>query len=166
MNAGKLVPDDLTLRVVEDRLTQPDTANGALFDGFPRTIPQAEGLDRLLEKKGTKVAIVLFLKLSRDEAVTRISARWQNPNDPNDIYNLLTNPPKVAGRSDKDGAVLIQRPDDTPEAAAKRIDLFFQETAPLFEFYRKRGILVEIDANQPIEAVTADIKAAIGKVAG
>ncbi|MCE7949021.1 MAG: nucleoside monophosphate kinase [Chloroflexi bacterium CFX4] len=155
MARGDLVPDATTIEVVRQRLTKPDAANGAIFDGFPRTLPQAEALDHLLAELGSRVALVPLLTLDRQEAIERISARWECTLDPTHVYNLNTNPPKVAGICDIDGAPLRQRPDDTPEAAAKRIDTFFEKTAPLLDYYRARGLVHEVNAAQPIEAVSA-----------
>lgn len=161
MKRGDLVPDATTIQVVRERLAQPDAARGAIFDGFPRTLPQAEALDKLLAEMGEVVGVVPFLKLSRDEAISRISSRWECSLDPHHVYNVKTNPPKVAGVCDTDGAGLRQRPDDTPEAAAKRIDTFYEKTAPLLDFYQRKGVLREIDADRSIEQVTADLLAAL-----
>jgi adenylate kinase len=166
MTRGDLVPDDITIQVVRDRLAQPDAAQGAIFDGFPRTRPQAEALDKLLAEMGQQVAIVPFFNLTREVAIRRISSRWECTLDPRHVYNVATNPPRAAGICDIDGAPLRQRPDDTPEAAAKRIDTFYEKTAPLLDYYRAKGLLHEIDADQPIEAVTAELLSALGKATG
>ena len=166
MDSGNLVSDDDTNQIVVDRLAMPDVANGAIFDGYPRSVGQAEFLDGLLAQKVSKVDAVVFLNLPREEAVRRIAGRRVNPNDSSDSYNIYTNPPKVEGISDKDGTPLVQRSDDTEEAAMKRIDKFFEQTMPLFDLYRSRGVLFEINANQAIEQVTADIKAALSQATG
>jgi adenylate kinase len=157
MTAGKLVPDDVTIRIVGERLNKSDAANGAILDGFPRTRPQAEALDALLTKMGSKVTLVPFLDLDRAIAVKRISDRWECSQNPSHVYNMSSKLPVVAGRCDIDNAPLRQRADDTPEAAEKRINLFFEETAPLLDYYRGRGLLRQINADQPIEQVTADL---------
>jgi adenylate kinase len=154
MEAGHLIPDATTVQVVRERLAQPDAAAGAIFDGFPRTIPQAEALDILLAEMGGKVDLVPFFELDRQEGIDRISARWECTKDPTHVYNLKFNPPKVAGICDIDGAPLYQRADDTPEAAAKRIDLFFEKTMPLIAFYEKKGVVRRLDASKRIEEVT------------
>lgn len=164
MAAGNLVPDHITVQVVRERLAQPDAANGVIFDGFPRTTPQAEALERLLAEIGGKVNIAINLELAKDIAVKRLSARWQCSINDQHIYNVLENPPQVAGICDIDGGKLFQRPDDTPEAAEKRIALYFEQTAPLIEFYRAQGVLRQVNADQPIEAVTRDLLAAIEAV--
>jgi adenylate kinase len=166
MLRGDLVPDEVTVQVVRERLQQPDAGKGAIFDGFPRTRPQAEALDKLLADLKGKVTLVPFLKLERDVAIKRISARWECSQDPRHVYNMESNAPKKAGLCDTDGAALRQRPDDTPEAAAKRIDLYFEKTAPLLDYYRERQLLQTLNANQSIEAVTAELMAALHKATG
>lgn len=164
MAAGNLVPDHITVQVVRDRLAKADAANGVIFDGFPRTTPQAEALEGLLSEIGGKVNIAINLELAKDIAVKRLSSRWQCSVNDQHIYNVLENPPKVEGICDIDGGKLFQRPDDTPEAAEKRIALYFEQTAPLIEFYRARGVLREVNADQPIEAVTRDLLSVIEAV--
>jgi adenylate kinase len=161
MNAGKLVPDDVTIRIVGQRLGKEDAARGAILDGFPRTRPQAEALDALLTKVGSKVTIVPYLELDKATAIKRITDRRECSQDPRHVYNLSSNPPQVAGRCDIDDAPLRQRPDDTPEAVEKRINLYFEETAPLLDYYRQRGLLIKINADQPIGRVTNDLMEAI-----
>ncbi len=161
MTAGQLVPDDVTIRVVGERLSKPDAAKGAILDGFPRTRPQAEALDALLSRMGNRVTLVPFLDLDKAVAVKRISDRWECTQDPTHVYNLSSKPPKKAGICDIDQAPLRQRADDTPEAAEKRINLFFEQTAPLLEYYRGRGLLRQVNADQPIDQVTADLMNAV-----
>lgn len=161
MDRGDLVPDDLTIQAVRDRLSKPDAAKGVVFDGFPRTRPQAEALDAMLQELGSKVTVVPFLNLKRDIAIKRISDRWQCSKDSSHIYNLSSNPPKKPGICDIDGAPLVQRSDDTAEAAARRIDVYFKDTMPLLDYYRAKGLLAEIDADQAIDKVTADLIAAV-----
>ncbi len=161
MTAGQLVPDDATIRVVGERLSKPDAAKGAILDGFPRTRPQAEALDALLSRMGNRVTLVPFLDLDKAVAVKRISDRWECTKDPTHVYNLTSKPPKTPGICDIDRAPLRQRADDTPEAAEKRISLFFEQTAPLLDYYRGRGLLRQINADQPIEQVTADLMSAV-----
>jgi len=162
MAAGNLISDDITIQVVRDRLTKDDAKNGVILDGFPRTLPQAEALDALLKELGGKVSVVPFFKLEKAVAVDRIASRWQCSKDDTHVYNLKTNPPKVAGHCDIDNAPLVQRPDDTPEAAEKRISLYLGQTMPLLDYYRDRGVLCEIDANQPIDVVTGKLLECVG----
>ncbi len=157
MTAGKLVPDDVTIRIVGERLSKSDAANGVILDGFPRTRPQAEALDALLARMGSKVTAVPSLELDRTTAIKRISDRWECSQNPTHVYNMSSKPPVVASHCDIDNAPLRQRADDTPEAAEQRIDLFFAETAPLLDYYRERGLLRQINADQSIEKVTADL---------
>ena len=161
MDRGDLVPDDLTIQAVRDRLGKPDAAKGVVFDGFPRTRPQAEALDAMLKELGSKVTVVPFLNLKRDIAIARISSRWQCSKDSSHIYNLSTNPPKQSGICDIDGAPLTQRSDDTAEAGARRIDEYFEKTMPLLDYYRAKDVLAEINADRPIDKVTADLFAAV-----
>jgi adenylate kinase len=161
MNRGQLVPDDLTLQVVTERLTRSDAANGAILDGFPRTRPQAEELDRWLAKSGNKIAIVPVLELDKETAVKRVSGRRICSQNKKHVFNVYTNPPQVEGRCDFDNAPLTQRPDDTPEAVEKRINLYLEETAPLLDYYAKRGLVRKINADQPAEKVTEALSNAI-----
>lgn len=157
MAAGNLVSDESTIAAVRERLKKGDVADGVLLDGFPRTLPQAQALDAMLAEMGRKVTVVPYLDLRREEAIERIVDRWICSQNSAHAYNLKTNPPQVAGKCDIDDAPLIQRKDDTPEAAAKRIDAFFAQTMPLLDYYRERQILRYIDARNPIDQVTAEL---------
>jgi adenylate kinase len=163
MAVGKLVPDDVTIRVVGDRLSKGDAIQGAILDGFPRTLPQAEALDQLLSQMDSKVTVVPFLKLEQIDAVDRIVNRRVCSVDEThaDGYNLKTKPPQVEGHCDICNAPLIQRKDDTLEGATKRISLFFEETTPLLDYYQAQGVLATIDATQSIDQVTAALVEAI-----
>ncbi len=155
MNRGHLVPDELTVRVVTERLTRSDAANGAILDGFPRTRPQAEDLDRWLAQSGNKVTIVPVLELDKETAVKRVSGRRICSQNKKHVFNVYTSPPQVEGRCDFDNAPLTQRPDDTPEAVEKRINLYLEETAPLLDYYAQRGLVRRINADQPADKVKA-----------
>ncbi len=154
MDEGKLVPDDVTVRMVLDRLAQPDCAKGAILDGFPRTIAQAQALERALSANGQRIKAALYIKVSNDELLRRLGGRYTCKNC-GAVYHIVFDPPKQPGVCDKCGGPLYQRPDDTPETAKKRLDVYFQQTAPLIEYYRQQGLLREIDGEQPIEAVHA-----------
>ncbi len=154
MDEGKLVPDDVTVRMVLDRLAQPDCAKGAILDGFPRTIAQAQALERALSANGQRIKAALYIKVSNDELLRRLGGRYTCKNC-GAVYHIVFDPPKQPGVCDKCGGPLYQRPDDTPETAKKRLDVYFQQTAPLIEYYRQQGLLREIDGAQPIEAVHA-----------
>jgi adenylate kinase len=161
MDRGELVPDDVTIQMIRERLSQPDAKNGAILDGFPRTVAQAEALDSLLAEFGGKVDTVLYMKVREPVLLDRLSARWVCRGPQQHTYNMLTHPPKVAGRCDIDGTELYQRDDDKADVQARRIRVFMEQTAPLVELYRGRGQLVEIDGEQPIAAVTQAVRAAV-----
>ncbi|MGB9593072.1 MAG: adenylate kinase [Anaerolineae bacterium] len=154
MDEGKLVPDDVTVRMVLERLAQPDCAKGAILDGFPRTIAQAQALERALAANGQRIKAALYIKVSTDELLRRLGGRYTCKNC-GAVYHIIFDPPKQPGVCDKCGGPLYQRPDDTPETAKKRLDVYFQQTAPLIEYYRQQGLLREIDGEQSIEAVHA-----------
>lgn len=159
-----LVPDDLTIQMVKDRLAQPDCENGCLLDGFPRTVAQAEALDALLANNfNASVGLVPYMKISKEEAIRRISGRRSCPAC-HRVYHVENNPPKTPGVCDVDGTALVQREDDRPEVVAGRYQVYLDNTAPLIDYYRAKGLLVEIDATQPIDGVTADLKAAVTRV--
>jgi len=161
MARGELIPDETTVRILADRLEESDCQeNGALLDGFPRTVPQAEALDDLLAESGQRVSKVLYLDITEEEAVRRISGRRSCPTCGR-IYHVAFDPPKVAERCDDDGAALSQRADDQPGVVRERYQLYLEKTAPLADFYRERGILVEISAMRPVDEITPDMVAAI-----
>lgn len=160
MDRGELVPDDVTIAMIRERLRQPDAQNGAMLDGFPRTIPQAEALDGLLAEFGGRVNQVLYLNVPDHVLLERLAGRWTCRGPAQHTYHMLFNPPKNDKVCDVDGTELYQRADDTAEVQSKRIRVFFEQTSPLIEFYRQRGLLREIDGEQPIEQVTAGMLAA------
>ncbi len=156
MDKGELVPDDVTIQMVMERIARPDCKKGVVFDGFPRTVAQAEALRQALAKRKKKINAVLLVQ-GRDEVlIERLSARWICPTC-GSVYNVLSNPPKVAGKCDKDGTDLGQRHDDKPETVTNRLKVYHTQTAPLIEFYRKARLLREIDGEQSIEQVQAAV---------
>jgi len=161
MDRGALVPDEVTIGMVRERLKEADTANGVLFDGFPRTVAQAEALDKLLGERGGKIEKVIFINASSDVLLDRLGNRW-TCKQCGAVYNTSTKPPKVAGVCDNCGGEVYQRPDDKPEVQKKRIDVYLEQTSPLIEYFDKLGMLVRIDGQQPIETVYAAAVAAIG----
>lgn len=167
LDRGELVPDDVTLAIVEERLEEiaenPDV-KGALFDGFPRTRAQAEGLDAILAKRDERIAAVIEIDVPREKLIARLAGRRYCPNC-GATYHVEFNPPQKAGVCDRCGGPLVQRPDDTPEAIRRRLDLYDQQTAPLLDFYQQRGLLIRVNGDRPIEEVTHDILAAIGTAA-
>jgi adenylate kinase len=156
MDRGELVPDDVTIAMVRERLSQPDCAGGALLDGFPRTPPQAEALARMLADFHGKVDVVPYIKVPEEILVERLSGRWTCRAEGH-VYHEKYNPPREPGRCDIDGSELYQREDDKAETVINRIRVYFKQTMPLIEYYRQQGVLVEVDGNQPIERVSADI---------
>lgn len=162
MDRGELVPDDLTIAMVKDRLGQPDCQKGALLDGFPRTPPQAEALAASLAEWGVGVDLVPYISVPEEELIERLSGRWTSQSGR--VYHAKYNPPKVPGRCDVDGSPLYQREDDKPETVKNRIKVYLQQTTPLIDYYRKQGLLVEVDGTKSIEEVGQDLLAAIGKV--
>jgi adenylate kinase len=158
MDRGVYVPDDVTVAMVFDRLSQPDAANGAVFDGFPRTLPQAEALDRGLAERGSQVDRVIALEVPDEEIVRRLSGRWlcRLCGAP---YNQATNPPKRPGICDRDGGALVQRDDDRPEVVATRLAVYRDQTLPLLDYYRRQGKLVTIDGLGDIATVRRQLLA-------
>jgi adenylate kinase len=140
IRAGRLVPDDVVLKVLHERLEQPDAREGYILDGFPRNLAQAEELGKFAH-----LDRVIWFELSPEVLVHRLSERWVCPKC-NSVYNLSTKPPKVPGKCDLDGTELVQRPDDRPEAVTTRLKVFAEHTAPLLEYYRKHHLLRSVDA--------------------
>jgi len=161
MDRGELVPDDVTISMIRERLQQADAAKGAMLDGFPRTVPQAEALDSLLAEFGGRVNQALYIKVPEAALLERLSGRWTCRGPGQHTYHMLFNPPKHDKVCDVDGTELYQRADDTSEVQARRIRVFFEQTAPLVDFYTQRGLLREIDGQQAIEQVTAAMVAAV-----
>ncbi|MBI3742416.1 MAG: adenylate kinase [Chloroflexi bacterium] len=156
MDKGELVPDDVTVRMVMERIAKPDCARGVVFDGFPRTDAQAQALDAALARENKKIGAVLWVNVRDQELVARLSARWICSLD-GAVYNLITNPPRVAGKCDLDDSSLVQRDDDKPAAVQRRLQVFNNQTKPLLEYYRAAGLVHEIQGEQPIDRVQADI---------
>lgn len=166
MDKGELVPDDVTIQMIRDRLSQADAHPGALLDGFPRTVAQATALDALLAEFGGQVDTVLYMIVREAVLLERLASRYVCRGPLQHVYNLVTNPPQVAGRCDEDGTELYQRDDDKAEVQAKRIRVFMEQTAPLIDFYRSRGRLVEIQGEQSVADVTAQLHAAVYAATG
>lgn len=161
MDRGDLVPDDVTIAMVRERLAQPDCARGALLDGFPRTPAQAEALDNTLQGLGTAIQAVPLIQLDDAVLVGRLSGRWVCRANGH-VYHAEFNPPKQVGVCDLDGSELYQRDDDKRETVERRIRVYHEQTAPLVEYYRNQGVLVAVNGDQAIEAVTAELLAALG----
>lgn len=155
MNSGGLVPDELVLGILRERLEQPDARAGFILDGFPRNIAQAEALGRF-----ARVEQVFSFGLPEEQLVARLSDRWVCPKCQS-VYNLSSQPPKVPGTCDRDGETLVQRPDDRPEAVRVRLRVYLEKTAPLLDYYRKRNLLHPIDARGTPDEVTARLRSAL-----
>ncbi|MFC4389241.1 adenylate kinase [Gracilibacillus marinus] len=156
MDEGSLVPDEVTIGIVEERLSKPDCEKGFLLDGFPRTIAQAEALDQLLNKMNKSLDYVLHVDVDTNELVERLTGRRICPTC-GATYHVLFNPPKEEGVCDKDGAALIQREDDQPATVKNRLDVNIAQTQPMLDFYSDKGSLVTIDGSQAIDKVFIDI---------
>jgi adenylate kinase len=165
LDRGELVPDDITVAMVLSRLKEPDCAKGAILDGFPRTISQAEALDKGLEEAGKKIDLAIYLEVPREELLKRLSGRYICRSNQH-VYNIYTNPPKVPGVCDIDGSELYQRSDDTGEAVQRRLDIFFNETIHLLDYYEEQHKLATVNGDQSIEQVQAELLDVIKKSAG
>ena len=162
INRGELVPDDVTIAMIKDRLSRSDCQNGALLDGFPRTPAQAEALDAMLMELGGNVIAVPYIKVNAEILIERLTGRWTCKSGGH-VFHQMFNPPQEAGRCDFDGSELYQRDDDTVETVTNRIQVYLKQTQPLIDYYQLKGVLLEIDGAQPIEVVSADLMAALPK---
>jgi adenylate kinase len=151
--------------MIRDRLKRPDCAEGALLDGFPRTPAQAEALAEMLKKWDAKIDCVPYISVDANVLIERLSGRWSCPTC-GFVYHAVYNPPKVAGICDFDGTALYQRVDDQSETVKHRIDVYMEQTSPLIDYYRKTGLLVEVDGTLPIEEVTSQLLKAINEKVG
>jgi adenylate kinase len=162
MEKGLLVPDEVTIGIVEERLLEDDCKNGFLLDGFPRTIAQAEALDAFLAKNGVKLDAVLDVNVPAEILVRRmVGSRVCKTCGA--TFHVEFNAPKVEGICDNCGAKLIQRPDDTEETAVNRLAVYDENTAPLLDFYAKKNLLKTVNGDQPLDKVFEDIKEVLGK---
>ncbi len=153
MNKGELVPDSVTIAMVQERLQEPDTVKGVIFDGFPRTVAQAEALDDLLAQLGGRVNLAILIQVPEEVLVERLSGR-RTCRAQGHIFHVKYNPPKVPGKCDFDGSELYQREDDKPETVRRRIQVYWEQTGPVVDYYRVRGLLVEVDGAQDMDTVT------------
>lgn len=158
---GELVPDELTVRMLLDRLERPDCQKGCLLDGFPRTVDQAKALDTALKDRGQAVDQVLYINVGEEEVVARLAGRW-TCRQCGAIYHEQHSPPQVKGRCDKCGGDLYQRDDDKPETVRNRLSVYNQQTAPLIEYYARAGKLVEVNGDKDTDSVGQDLLKAAG----
>ena len=165
ISVGKLVPDDVTVKVVEERLNEPDVEKGIILDGFPRTVKQAEELDKILASKGKKVDKVINLVTPDEEIVERLASRRVCSNQEcKAIYNLVLNPPKHEGICDKCGSELLRRKDDTEETIRERLTIYFEQTSPLVEYYEKQGNLLTETVSKSINKLGKDVAEEVAKI--
>ena len=160
MDKGELVPDDITIQMVINRLSQQDCENGALLDGFPRTPLQAEALSAFLAEKGKQIEAALLIEVPAEELIDRLSGRWTCKAEGH-VYHLKYNPPKKDGICDIDSSPLYQRDDDKRETVEQRIKVYKDQTAPLVEYYESKGLLKKVDGSKTIEEVTSALMNAI-----
>jgi adenylate kinase len=160
MDKGQLVPDEITIQMVLERLAAPDCAGGAILDGFPRNLPQAEALDRALDEQSKAIDRVVYIAVSEAELLKRLGGRWicrqcQAP------YHEVDSPPRVAGKCDRCGGELYQRDDDNIETIKKRLKVYFKETSPLIDYYKRSGKLLEINGEGSAAGVNKRIEAGL-----
>jgi adenylate kinase len=165
MARGDLVPDEIVLGMVEERLKRPDCASGFIFDGFPRTIPQAEKLDEILKRRGFDAPLVIEFMVSPETLLKRVAGRW-TCSVGGETYNIYERAPKVAGICDNDGGKLIQRSDDRPEIVKERFAAYQAQTLPLADYYRAHGNLQTVDGGAEVNEVTRALNAILKRAAG
>ena len=162
MEKGILVPDEITIRMVLERISAPDCEAGVILDGFPRNLEQAETLDKALAGQGKAIDKVVYIKVPEGELLRRLGGRWicRNCQTP---YHATDSPPKIWGKCDQCGGELYQRPDDTAETVKKRLEVYLAQTAPLIEYYTQAGKLSEVDGGGSVDEVSKRIVTALGK---
>ena len=161
MDKGKLVTDDVTIQLISERLNEPDCKTGCVFDGFPRTLEQAETLDRTFADRGKAIDKAIYIEVPEDELLKRLTGRWicrkcQAP------YHEVASPPKIPNKCDKCSGELYQRSDDTEETIKERLKVYFAQTTPVLDYYKKEGKLVKVDGRQGIEKVAKEITNVLG----
>ena len=156
MDKGELVPDEITIRMILERINQPDCASGCLLDGFPRTLDQAEVLDKALKEQGKSIDKAIYIEVPNEELVKRLSGRWlcRNCQTP---YHTISSPPKTPGKCDKCGGELYQRSDDKEETVKERLSVFLAQTVPILEYYKKQNKLIKVNGDLGIQEVAREI---------
>jgi adenylate kinases len=160
MDKGELVPDEIAIKMILERIIQPDCASGCLFDGFPRTLHQAKVLDAALREQGKSIDKAIYIEVPNEELVKRLSGRWlcrtcQTP------YHTISSPPKTMGRCDKCGGELYQRSDDREETIKDRLNIFFAQTVPILDYYKKQNKLIRVNGNLGMQEVAGEIISAL-----
>ncbi len=163
VESGRLVPDDVVIGIVKEKIDQDNLWSGFILDGFPRTIKQAEALEEMLKEKGLSLDVVLYFAVDKEEVIKRLSSRRVCENCQT-TYNLFSNPPLQEGICDRCGGKLVQRDDDKPEVIRQRLETYEKETKPLIDFYEKRNLLYVIPSNGPIEEVYNKVKEVLEEV--
>jgi adenylate kinase len=161
VETGQLVPDELTVGMLLDRISQPDAGQGFVLDGFPRNVDQAGALDKALAAKGKAIDKALYIRVSTDELIRRLSGRW-SCRQCGAVYHEPSRPPKVSGACDRCSGRLYQREDDRPEVVRTRLEVNVKQMEPLLEYYRSDGKLTEVDGEQGVDAVKDGLLAAMG----
>jgi adenylate kinase len=165
MDAGDLVPDEVVIGLVKERLAEPDCEAGFILDGFPRTVPQADALAAALASMGRAIDAVISIDVATDALVKRLTAR-RNCRECGRIYNIITDRPSQHDVCDVCGGEVYQRDDDTVEAVSNRLEVYERSTAPLAEYYREKGLLRSVDGDRDVDAVFRDVQAELGRAAG
>jgi len=160
MDKGELVPDEITIKMILERINQPDCASGCLLDGFPRTLHQAEALDIAFREQGKAIDKAIYIEVPNEELVKRLSGRWlcrtcQTP------YHVISAPPRIPGKCDKCGGELYQRSDDREETVKDRLKVFFAQTVPILDYYQKQKNLVRVNGNSGVQGVAREIVSAL-----
>jgi len=161
MEAGELVPDEVVCGIVEQRIGQPDCQRGFILDGFPRTLAQAEFVDRILQASGRGNPLVLDIQVDQDLLLKRLTGR-RTCSLCGEIYNVYLNPPRLEGVCDKDGGKLLQREDDSEETIRQRLLAYEEQTSPLIDYYRRKGVLQVVDGNRKPEPIARELIAFLG----
>lgn len=162
LDQGLLVPDELTVSMVLDRIAQPDAGQGFVLDGFPRNVDQARALDKALAREGKSIEKVIYIKVSTDELVRRLAGRWNCPKC-EAVYHELSMPPKKSGVCDSCGSELHQREDDRPDVVRTRLEVNLKETKPLLEYYGADGKLTEVNGDMEVKQVQGKLLAAMSR---
>jgi adenylate kinase len=160
MDKGELVPDEITIKMILERINQPDCASGCIFDGFPRTLHQAEVLEQALKEQGKSIDKAIYIEVPNEELVKRLGGRWlcricQTP------YHIINSPPKTPGKCDKCGGELYQRSDDKEETVKERLSIFFAQTVPILDYYEKQNKLIRVNGNLGMHGVAREIISAL-----
>jgi len=160
MDKGELVPDEITIKMILERINQADCASGCLFDGFPRTLHQAKVLDKVLKEQEKSIDKAVYIEVPNEELVKRLSGRWlcrtcQTP------YHIINSPPKTPGKCDKCGGELYQRSDDREETVRDRLNIFFAQTVPILDYYKKQNKLIRVNGNLGMQAVAKEMISAL-----